>query len=83
MAAGRILNAIFEQDFLPYSFGYRPGLGVKDALKELEYQLQFGWYNYVVEADIKGFFEHINHDWLMKMLAPLDILSYGAGATDQ
>ena len=69
MAAGRILHAIFEQDFLPYSFGYRPGLGVKDALKELEYQLQFGWYNYVVEADIKGFFDHINHDWLMKMLA--------------
>ncbi len=69
MAAGRILHAIYEQDFLPYSFGYRPGLGVKDALKELEYQLQFSWYNYVVEADIKGFFDHINHDWMMKMLA--------------
>jgi RNA-directed DNA polymerase len=69
MVVGRILNAIFEQDFLPYSFGYRPGLGVKKALKELEYQLQFGWYNYVMEADIKGFFDHINHDWLIKMLA--------------
>lgn len=65
----RILNAIFEQDFLPCSFGYRPGKGVKDALRELQYQLQFGWYGYVVEADIKGYFNHINHDWLMKMLA--------------
>lgn len=75
MAAGRILNAIFEQDFLPYSFGYRPGQGVKDALKELGCQLQFGWYNYVVEADIKGFFDYINHDWLIKMLA--ERINYG------
>lgn len=69
MAVSRILNAIFEQDFLPYSFGYRPGIGVRDAVKELHYQLQYGWFSYVVEADIKGFFDHINHDWLMRMLS--------------
>ena len=68
-AVARILNAIFEQDFLRYSFGYRPGLGVRDAVKELHFQLQYGWYGYVVEADIKGFFDHINHSWLMQMLA--------------
>jgi RNA-directed DNA polymerase len=69
MAVARILNAIFEPDFLSYSFGYRPGIGTKDANKELSYQLQFGWYNYVVEADIKGFFDHIDHNWLLRMLA--------------
>jgi RNA-directed DNA polymerase len=69
MAVTRILNAIFEQDFLPCSFGYRPGIGAKNAVEELHYQLQFGWFGYVVEADIKGFFDHINHDWLIKMLS--------------
>ncbi len=69
VAVARILNAIFEQDFLPYSFGYRPGIGAKNAIEELHYQLQYGWYGYVVEADIKGFFDHINHDWLIKMLS--------------
>ena len=69
MAVARILNAIFEQDFLSYSFGYRPGIGAKNAIEELHYQLQYGWFGYVVEADIKGFFDHINHDWLMEMLS--------------
>jgi len=69
VAVARILNAIFEQDFLPYSFGYRPGIGAKNAIEELHYQLQYGWYGYVVEADIKGFFDHINHDWMIKMLS--------------
>ena len=69
LAVARILNGIFEADFLPYSFGYRPGIGAKDAIKELHFQLQYGWYNYVVEADIKGFFDHINHDWLIRMLS--------------
>lgn len=69
VAVARILNAIFEQDFLPYSFGYRPGIGAKDAIEELHYQLQYGWYGYVVEADIKSFFDHINHDWVIKMLS--------------
>jgi group II intron reverse transcriptase/maturase len=69
LAVARILNAIFEADFLPYSFGYRPGIGAKDAIRALQFQLQYGWYNYVVEADIKGFFDHINHDWLLRMLS--------------
>lgn len=69
MAVARILGAIFEQDFLPYSFGYRPGMGAKEAIKELHYELQYGWFGYVVEADIQGFFDNINHDWLMRMLA--------------
>lgn len=67
-AVARILQAIYEQDFQESSFGYRPGKGAKDAVKELTYQLQYGWYGYVVEADIKGFFDNINHDWLIRML---------------
>jgi RNA-directed DNA polymerase len=64
----RILNSIYEADFLGCSFGYRPGIGIQDAIKRLTFQLQYGWYGYVVEADIKGFFDHLNHKWLMKML---------------
>jgi group II intron reverse transcriptase/maturase len=67
-AAARILNAIYEQDFLSYSYGYRNGRSAKMALKELHYQLQYGWYGYVVEADISGFFDNINHDWMIRML---------------
>ena len=67
-AVSRILEAIFESDFFSFSFGYRRGMGVKDALKELHYELQYGWYGYVVEADIKGFFDHLDHDWLIQML---------------
>lgn len=67
-AVARILNAIYEQDFISDSFGYREGKDAKSALKELHYQLQYGWFGYVVEADIKGFFENIDHCWLIRML---------------
>ncbi len=69
VAVKRLLEAIFEQDFLPSSYGYRPGIGALDAVDKLNVKLQFGKYNYVVEADIKGFFDNLDHDWLLKMLA--------------
>jgi len=68
VAVTRILSAIYEQDFMPDSYGYRIGRSAKTAIKELHYQLQYGWFGYVVEADIKGFFENINHTWLIRML---------------
>jgi group II intron reverse transcriptase/maturase len=68
LAVKRILEAIFEQDFLRCSFGYRPNVGALDAVDKLTVKLQFGKYNYVVEADIKGFFDHLDHEWLLKML---------------
>lgn len=68
VAVSRILSAIYEQDFLSCSFGYRPNVGSKEAVKELTTSLQFGEYNYVVEADIKSYFNNINHEWLVKML---------------
>jgi len=69
LAVKRILEAIYEQDFLRCSYGYRPNIGALDAVDKLTVKLQFGRYNYVVEADIKGFFDHLDHDWLLKMLA--------------
>jgi group II intron reverse transcriptase/maturase len=69
LAVLRILEAIYEQDFLRCSYGYRPGVGALDAVDWLTIKLQFGRYQYVVEADIKGFFDNIDHDWMMRMLA--------------
>lgn len=63
-----LLEAIYEVDFLPLSYGYRPGVGAQKAVKDLTYELQFGRYGHVVEADIKGFFDALDHDWLLKML---------------
>jgi len=63
-----LLEAIYENDFLPLSYGYRPGVGAQQAVKDLTYELQFGRYGHVVEADIKGFFDGLDHDWLLAML---------------
>jgi len=67
-AASRILNAIYEQDFLSCSHGYRPNRGPGEASKVLAKELNSNAYNWIVEADIKGFFDNIDHDWLIKML---------------
>jgi RNA-directed DNA polymerase len=64
----RILNAIYEQDFLECSFGFRPNRGCHDALKVLDKILSKKEINYVVDADIKGFFDHVDHEWMIKFL---------------
>ena len=68
VSVSRILTSIYDGSFLPFSFGYRPGLGVKDAISALRMALVRGKFGYVVEADIKGYFNNINHDWLNRML---------------
>jgi RNA-directed DNA polymerase len=68
IAVTQILLAIFEMDFLPCSYGYRPGVSAHQALKDLSKELQFGGHNFVVEADIKGFFDNIRWEWLERML---------------
>jgi len=68
MAAARILQAIYEQDFMRCSYGYRLGVGARDAVSKLTVKLQFGNYNHVVDIDIKGFFDNIDHDWMIRML---------------
>jgi RNA-directed DNA polymerase len=69
VAVTQILQVIYEVDFLPCSYGYRPGKSAHDALKLLSEELQFGEHNFVVEADIKGFFDNIQWEWLERMLA--------------
>ena len=69
IAVASILRAIYEEDFLPCSYGYRPHKSAKDAAKDLWRVLQRGRYGYVVEADIKGFFDNIDHQWMIRMLA--------------
>lgn len=64
----RILEAIYEQDFLPSSYGYRPNRGPKDAVRDLGQELQFGPYSYIVEADIRSYFDTIQHSFLLDML---------------
>jgi hypothetical protein len=71
LAVAKILEAIYEQDFLPCSYGYRPGTGAHKAIKDLTSELNSRKYHVVVEADIKGFFNAINHNLLMDMLVML------------
>ncbi len=68
LAAKRILEAIYEQDFLRCSYGYRPKVGPLNAVDKLTVKLQFGKYNYLVEADIQGFFDNLSHEWMVRML---------------
>ena len=67
-AVAKILEAIYEQDFLSCSYGYRPGTGAHQAIKDLSAILRSGHYAWVVEADIKGFFNNIDHNKLLNML---------------
>lgn len=66
--AAKILEAIFEQDFLPCSFGYRPNTGAHNAIKDLSAVLRTGRFTTIVEADIKNFFGNIDHNKLLNML---------------
>jgi RNA-directed DNA polymerase len=67
-AVAKILGAIYEEDFLDCSFGYRPGRSPQGATQELAQALQFAPFGWIVEADIRGFFDSVDHDWLMRML---------------
>jgi group II intron reverse transcriptase/maturase len=68
LAVAHILEAIYEQDFLDFSYGYRPKKSAQGASTELAQVLQFGPYGWVFEADIRGFFDAMDHDWLIRML---------------
>jgi len=69
LGCARILTRIYEQDFLPMSYGYRKGKRARDAVDDLGFNLQYGSYGYAVEADIKGYFDKLDHDKLLEMLA--------------
>lgn len=63
-----ILGAIYEQDFLDVSYGYRPKLSGHDALRAVELSVIRGGVNYLLDVDIKAFFDNIDHRWMKRML---------------
>lgn len=67
-AVARILGAIYEADFLECSYGFRPGRSAHQALADLNTAVRTGAAQWIVEADIQGFFNHLDHEWLMRML---------------
>jgi RNA-directed DNA polymerase len=75
-AVAKILGAIYEADFLPCSYGYRPSVGALDAVRELSRALEQGLYHYVVEADIQGFFDHIDHDRLLTCCQQIELSGF-------
>lgn len=63
-----ILNVIYETKFLDLSYGFRPGRSCHDAIKELNRIIERKKVSYIVDADIKGFFDNVDHQWLMEFL---------------
>lgn len=64
----RILDCIYEQDFRENSYGFRQGRNCHDALRDVERTIDKERVNYVVDADIKGFFDNVSHKWMMEFL---------------
>lgn len=67
-AMARILTPIYEPKFYDISYGFRPKRNCHQAIKTLIRRIQGDLTSYVVEADIRGFFDNVNHEWLIKML---------------
>lgn len=64
----KVLERVYEEMFCDFSYGFRPGRSCHDALKGLSRGIGTRKVNYVVEADIKGFFDHVDFGWLERML---------------
>ncbi|MBT2290985.1 group II intron reverse transcriptase/maturase [Paenibacillus albidus] len=67
-AMSQILNAIYEEKFLPCSYGFRPGRSQHQALQALDRLIMKQGVRYIVDVDIKGFFNHVDHKWLKRFL---------------
>jgi RNA-directed DNA polymerase len=67
-AVVEVMNAIYEQDFLGFSYGFRPGRGQHNALDALATSLKRRRVNWVLDADISGFFDAMCHSWTLKFL---------------
>jgi len=64
-----ILKEIYEPKFLDTSYGFRPGRNCHDAIKALNHIIETKKVSYIVDADIKGFFDNVDHSWLMEFLS--------------
>lgn len=64
----KILDFIYEPLFCDFSYGFREGRDCHQAILEINHHIMFDKVNYVVDADIKGFFDNLDHNWLIKFL---------------
>lgn len=67
-ALRRVLEAVFEPHFYDEMWGFRPNRGCHKAIQSLNVMLEKRPTSYVLDADIKGFFDHINHDWAVRFI---------------
>ena len=67
-AVVEVLNAVYEADFLGFSYGFRPGRRQHDALDVLAVGIEKQKVNWILDADIRGFFDAIDHGWMLKFL---------------
>jgi group II intron reverse transcriptase/maturase len=67
-AVGRVLNQIWEEDFLGFSYGFRPGRGAQDALDALWVGIVRRHVNWILDLDIRSFFDRLQHDWLLRFV---------------
>ncbi len=63
-----VLNEIYEAAFLGFSYGFRPGRGQHDALDALAYAITRTPVNWIIDADLRAYFDTVNHDWLIRFL---------------
>lgn len=63
-----VLNAIYEEDFLGFSYGFRPGRNQHDALDALAVAITTRKVSFILDADIRAFFDTVSHDWLIRFL---------------
>ncbi len=63
-----VLNAIYEEDFLGFSYGFRPGRGTHHALDALCVGINSRKVNFILDADIQSFFDTVSHDWLVRFV---------------
>ena len=63
-----ILTPIYEEEFLGISYGFRPGRGAHDALDALAYTIERRKVNWILDADIRGYFDSISRDWMIRFL---------------
>jgi retron-type reverse transcriptase len=68
MLTVRVLNEVYEADFMGFSYGFRPGRSQHQALDALWVGLTQKRVNWVLDADIRGFFDTIDHEWMQKFL---------------
>ena len=67
-AVAEVLNAIYEEDFLGFSYGFRPGRKPHDALDALAVGIEKRKVNWILDADIRGFYDAIDHEWLRRFV---------------